>query len=124
MARFVHQGFLQRFPYEGIDLSRHQIASEMCACLLDYKEQAALSDASGKCVRTIHVSELDGKLATMEDWRSLAARLRHVHSIVLLDDRPIVENVIVKAYSDRTLRVYIHLFLLESKECLYAQIAS
>ena len=124
MAQFVHQGFLQRFPYEGIDLSRHRIASEMCACLLDYKEQEALSDASGKCIRTLLVSELDGKLATREDWKALTERLRHVHSIVLLDDRPKVENGIVKAYADRTLRVYIHLFLLENKECLYAQIAS
>ncbi|MGN0879762.1 MAG: hypothetical protein ACI4WT_09980 [Oligosphaeraceae bacterium] len=124
MARFVHQGFLQRFPYKGIDLSKHRIAFDRCAWFLDYKELAALSDASGKRIRTIHVSELDGKVETMEDWRRLAERLRHVHSVVLLDDRSIVDNAIVKAYADRTLRVYIQLFLLESKECLYAQIAS
>ncbi len=124
MVKFVHQGFLQRFPYEGIDLDRHRIASDNCICYLDYKEQSALSDVSGKCIRTIHVSELDGRLSTLEDWKTLAARLHHVHSIILLDDRPRVENAIVKAYADRTLRVYIHLFLLESKECLYTPMAS
>ena len=83
MAGFVHQGFLQRYPYEGIDLSRHRIASDECVYYLDYKEQSALSDASGKCIRTIHVSELDGRVGTLEDWKTLIVRLCYVHSIVL-----------------------------------------
>ena len=124
MAGFVHQGFLQRFPYEEIDLKSHLIASDEYVIFLDYKEHVALSDVSGKCTRTIHVSELDGRIATQEDWKTMSLQLQHVDSIILLDDRPIVENRIVKAYADRTLRVYIHLFLLEYKECLYSQIAS
>ena len=119
MAGFVHQGFLQRFPYEEIDLKMHQISSDKSVFFLDYKEHTALSDATGKFIRTINVSELDGRMATSEDWNTLSARLSHVHTIVILDDRPMVDNDIVKAYADRTLRIYIRLFLLEGKECLW-----
>ncbi len=120
MTRFVHQGFLQKFPYEGIDVSQHGIVPEETVCFLDYKEQVALSDATGKCTRTVSLSELDGSLSSDEDWRELKVKLNHVHEIILMDDRPVVENGIVAAYADRTLRVYIQLFNQEGKECLYA----
>jgi len=121
MQRFVHQGFLQQFPYKTIDVSQHCIAREDAVYFLDYREQEALSDAMGECVRTINLSELDGHLSTEEDWCFLKSRLQHVHKIVLIDDRPAVENNIVEAYADRTLRVYMHLFIQEGKECLYSE---
>ena len=58
MSKFLHQGFLQRFPYEGIDLSKHRIEAEECAFYLDYREQTALSDIPGKLIRTIRVKEV------------------------------------------------------------------
>ncbi len=124
MAKFVHQGFLQKYPFEDIELEQYRIPSEEYALYLDYKEQTALSDALGRCIRTINLSELDGRLATQEDWKTLKSALCQVQSIVLLDDRPLVENIIVKKYADRTLRIYIRLFLLEGKECRYVTINS
>lgn len=120
MRRFVHQGFLQKFPYKTIDVSQHSIDREEAAFFLDYREQTALSDAMGECVRTINLSELDGHPSTEEDWCFLKSRLQHVHKIILIDDRPAVENNIVEAYADRTLRVYIQLFMQDGKEYLYA----
>lgn len=124
MSRFVHQGFLQRYPYQGIDLETHRISWDECTWYLDYKENSALSDCSGKCIRTIHLSELDNKLSTLKDWEEIKEQLCRVQVIVLLDDRQKVDNLIIKAYARRNLRVYMQLFLQEEKECLLADTPS
>ena len=88
MRKYLYQRFLPNCDTENMDLRSY------------------LSSIEAKAQR-LSLTELDEKVDTEEDLKKILCQFKSDVPIVLVDDRPLYENIILSEYAKKTFLSYV-----------------
>lgn len=101
------QEFLLECPYDSVLIENYSIAC--LEGLQDHHAEYNLFDyLKGIVKRTIKLSELDRFIDTEDDFAAFIKNHRWIDELVIIDDRPQLDNSIFSSYSINTLKAYLY----------------
>lgn len=122
MVRDIYQSWLLNCPYDRINLTDYKVAQEWDHELIpDYSNDWELFDFNRPYIRKISLNALDKTMGEYQQWIDFVNDIheRKLDCIILVNDRPLVENPIVMDFNNITLRAYLYHFQAGKVKCQY-----
>ena len=71
-------------------------------------ENLGIFDYLSPVIRRVSLSWLDTQIDTVEDWQAFIGLVIGIDKLILVNDRPMDDNEIVKDFGNCTLRAYLY----------------
>lgn len=106
--QYMHQEFLLYCPYSEITIEDYVYNGN--PYLFSYRDQSynLFDFQNGIIRRGISLSELDEIIDTEDDFNRFVKEIKWIDELIIIDDRPIFTNCILKNYSQNTLKAYLY----------------
>ena len=120
MVKHTHHDFLMRDAGDGVPPSAviHMEAKALDA-VWNLGIERGLFDAGG-CIRKVALSRLDRDMDDEGDWQRLLSALRDVDELLLVDDRDLPDNPILRRYAELTTARYMKRLVRDGVRCVLA----
>ena len=126
MVRHTHQDFLwANNNSKRISLKISEISSNGLDNIQSYDEPQNLFDfTSAGYIRKISISKIDRDIDDEKDWEELISQVKHVDKLLIIDDRIIVDNPIVKKYDESTKINFMKAFSRDGIKCSIVKVSN
>lgn len=126
MVRHTHQDFLwTNNDSHRILLKISKISSNGLDNIQSYDEPQNLFDfTSAGYIRKISISKIDRDIDDEKDWKKLISQVKYVDKLLIIDDRIIVDNPIVKKYDESTKINFMKAFSRDGIKCSIVKVSN
>lgn len=126
MVRHTHQDFLwTNNDSHRILLKISEISSNGLDNIQSYDEPQNLFDfTSAGYIRKISISKIDRDIDDEKDWKKLISQVKYVDKLLIIDDRIIVDNPIVKKYDESTKINFMKAFSRDGIKCSIVKVSN
>ncbi len=126
MVRHTHQDFLwTNNDSNRILLKISEISSNGLDNIQSYDEPQNLFDfTSAGYIRKISISKIDRDIDDEKDWKKLISQVKYVDKLLIIDDRIIVDNPIVKKYDESTKINLMKAFSRDGIKCSIVKVSN
>ena len=126
MVRHTHQDFLwTNNDSHRILLKISKISSNGLDNIQSYDEPQNLFDfTSAGYIRNISISKIDRDIDDEKDWKKLISQVKYVDKLLIIDDRIIVDNPIVKKYDESTKINFMKAFSRDGIKCSIVKVSN
>lgn len=126
MVRHTHQDFLwTNNDSNRILLKISEISSNGLDNIQSYDEPQNLFDfTSAGYIRKISISKIDRDIDDEKDWKKLISQVKYVDKLLIIDDRIIVDNPIVKKYDESTKINFMKAFSRDGIKCSIVKVSN
>lgn len=126
MVRHTHQDFFWTSNDSNrILLKISEISSNGLDNIQSYDEPQNLFDfTSAGYIRKISISKIDRDIDDEKDWKKLISQVKYVDKLLIIDDRIIVDNPIVKKYDESTKINFMKAFSRDGIKCSIVKVSN